>query len=134
MRCDYQPNLTAVARRADYLNFVPEPNKIELEILLEAIYKADPEKAKFIHFPFWTQDQDGKAINWYLEYRNRTWWWRIKNFVGLCDDIIAVNFLDGQANVMSRIDAGLSTFERSHNLRDPNSFQNLGNHIIKLLT
>lgn len=134
MRCDYQPSLSAEARRADYLNFVPKNHQLELDILLEAIYKADPEKAKFVHLPFWLTNIDGEPTNWYLEWRHHTLLWRVREFLGLCDDIIAIRFKDGQAIVMSRSESKFKVNERSHDLRDPNSLQELGAHIIELLT
>ena len=125
-------------RRLEYwsklVSYFPEKYLLQLDMLIYAVETTDPKRARLIHFPFVTRDHEDKPINWYIRSDAKSWWHKFRQWMGFCDDLIAVHFHDGKATILSQIEAGVSKHMRTYDLADPNSFTNLGKHIFKLLT
>lgn len=126
-------------KRIIYLGVVPSEARIGIDILSASVIEANEEHARFIHFPFWTQNQDKdgpvQIVNYYIQYDRKKFsfkHWFNKTFDRV-QDVIAVNFKDGEAIVLSSIEAGVAVHRKHFNLADPNSLKDLGAYIFLLL-
>lgn len=130
-------DLPMCLRRDMYLDAVSKAYRPTLEILIESVTKANPDLARYVHFPFWSIDDTNALINWYIRYDppKHHVWHHFKAHLEVIDDIVAINFDGSNAIVMSQYTKNLDrTVHRKHfNLADPNSFQELGKYILKLL-
>lgn len=128
------PDLPMCRRRDIYLEAVAKAYQPTLDILIESITAANPDLARYIHFPFWSIGDNAELVNWYLRYdppKSHVWHY-IKELLGLMDRIIAIHF-DG-SNVVVMSHWGIpKAFKKTFNLAHPDSFHELGKHIFKLL-
>lgn len=128
------PDLPMCRRRAMYLDAIAKDYQPTLEILIESITKANPDLARYVHFPFWTVGEHAELLNWYIWYKppKRHVWHHIKRFFDVLDDIVAIDFDGCNVIVMSHKHRP-KVFKTTFNLANPDSFHEIGNHLFTLL-